>query len=65
MWSRAGRVASNVSDVNAKTHQDRLKAALRENLRRRKAQARARREAGPDSARDEGSTAPPEPTKQP
>jgi hypothetical protein len=45
-----GRVAANVADVNAKTHQERLKAALRENLKRRKAQARGRRDAGQDSA---------------
>jgi hypothetical protein len=65
MWSRVGRVASNVGDVNAQTHQDRLKAALRENLKRRKAQARGRRDAGQDSAPDDAGTAPPEPTKQP
>jgi len=36
------------SGPTAKTESDRLAAALRDNLKRRKAQARARREPGPD-----------------
>jgi hypothetical protein len=66
MWSRPGRVAANVGDVNAKTHQERLKAALRENLKRRKAQARGRREAGQEGAPgapSDAAGAEPEPTK--
>ncbi len=40
----------NMANVKAETRVDRLKAALRENLKRRKAQARGRNAAGRDSA---------------
>lgn len=36
-----------MADVEAETREARLKAALRENLKRRKAQARGRRSMGP------------------
>ena len=39
-----------VANVNSKAREDRLKAALRENLKRRKAQARSRQEADRDDA---------------
>ncbi len=38
-----------MADVKAGTREDRLKAALRENLKRRKAQARGREEADRES----------------
>ncbi|HKH34513.1 MAG TPA: hypothetical protein VKA80_10195 [Beijerinckiaceae bacterium] len=39
-----------MATVKAERREDRLKAALRENLKRRKAQARGRDEAGHDAA---------------
>jgi hypothetical protein len=42
-------VAGNMADVKAAAREARLKAALRENLKRRKAQARGREEADRDS----------------
>ena len=49
----------NVTNVKAKTQQGRLKAALRENLKRRKAQARGRQESdqkGREEADPEGAS---------
>jgi hypothetical protein len=48
-----------MADTATETRRSRLKAALRENLKRRKAQARGREEAVRDDAapRDEGSGA--------
>jgi len=42
--------ARDMANVKAERREDRLKAALRENLKRRKAQARGRDEAGHDAA---------------
>ncbi len=39
-----------MANVKAQSREDRLKAALRENLKRRKAQARGREEPGGDAA---------------
>ena len=52
-----GRVKT-MSDVKAQTRADRLKAALRENLKRRKTQARSR-ETEADPAKDRPADAPP------
>jgi hypothetical protein len=41
-----------MADVKAERREDRLKAALRENLKRRKAQARGRGESGQDPGHD-------------
>jgi hypothetical protein len=45
-----------MADVKAETREDRLKAALRENLKRRKAQSRGRdaAEQAPDALEGEG-----------
>jgi hypothetical protein len=49
MWARRlGRW--DMTNVKAGSREDRLKAALRENLKRRKAQTRARDQAGHDPA---------------
>jgi hypothetical protein len=45
-----GWVARNMANVKADRREDRLKAALRENLKRRKAQARGREGSGHDAA---------------
>ena len=54
MWSRTGWVARNMANVKAGSRGDRLKAALRENLKRRKAQTRSREQAGHDPAAVDG-----------
>jgi hypothetical protein len=48
IWSRIGPLES-MAKVKAGMREARLKAALRENLKRRKAQARLREETVPDS----------------
>jgi hypothetical protein len=48
IWSRMG--AESMANVKVGSREARLKAALRENLKRRKAQARLREETGQDSA---------------
>jgi hypothetical protein len=48
IWSRTRWVAGNMANVKAEAREARLKAALRENLKRRKAQARGRDEADRD-----------------
>jgi hypothetical protein len=45
-----GWAARDMANVKAERREDRLKAALRENLKRRKAQTRGRDEAGHDAA---------------
>ena len=49
-----------MANVKAGTREARLKAALRENLKRRKAQARGRQDAGRDGAPDEQASPAPE-----
>ena len=63
MWSRKGWLARDMAKVEAESRQDRLKAALRANLKRRKAQSRGRGQAGHDPAAvgGEGEGAPAEP----
>jgi hypothetical protein len=53
-----------MGETDKDTRTERLKAALRENLKRRKAQARARGSAEPDPAvPDDGSPMPPKPAR--
>jgi hypothetical protein len=49
-----------MADVKAESREDRLKAALRENLKRRKAQARGREAAEPSAESEEQAVRPKE-----